>query len=90
MQNEPEKVEWRGVIEQLPPNITIYPPTYIGRWVVGGRLVWVTRETDIVGTPRIGLWAHVVAHQYPQGPLVAKRIRVIGGPATETPTATRE
>lgn len=85
VQDEQEFIEWSGKIERLPPTIAIYPPVYIGRWVVGGRSVWVTRETEIVGTPQIGLQAHVWAVSIPRQPLlVAKKIEIL--PATvETP-----
>lgn len=83
VQDEPQLVEWTGPIEYLPPTIAIYPPVWVGRWVVGGQAVWVTRETEIVGTPRIGALAHVQA--YRQGapyreaarPLVAKKIEIL-------------
>ena len=58
---QPPAVEWTGRIERIPPTITIYPPVYTGRWVVGGREVWATAETVVTGTPRIGVRAHVVA-----------------------------
>lgn len=58
---QPQTVEWTGRIDRIPPTITIYPPVYSGRWVVGGREVWATPETIVTGTPRIGVQAHVVA-----------------------------
>ncbi len=61
IQSKPGTVEWTAPIDRLPATITIWPPVYTGRWVVGGREVWVTGETVIKGTPRIGARAHVVA-----------------------------
>ena len=57
----PGTVEWTGRIDRIPPTITIYLPMYVGRWVVAGREVWVTRATVVKGTPRIGAQARVVA-----------------------------
>lgn len=74
---EPVIVEWTGRIDRLPANITIWPPVYTGQWVVGGRPVWVNSETEIVGTPRIGLQAHVVAYRSALHPLVAKKIEIL-------------
>jgi len=87
LNDEPRQVEWTGVIEYLPPNIAIYPPVYHGRWVVGGRSVLVNRETEIEGTPRIGLTAHVVALEYPNRPLAAIKIQVVSAETAETATA---
>nr|MBC7245250.1 hypothetical protein [Chloroflexota bacterium] len=84
VQDESQLIEWTGKIERLPPNIAIYPPTYIGRWVVGGREVWVTRETEIVGTPRVGLMAHVQAVSIPRRPLTAQKIEILSA-TTQTP-----
>jgi len=77
VQNGPEFVEWTGLIERLPPGVGVRASNYLGRWVVGGREVWVTRETEIVGTPRIGLQAHVQAVYSPRQPLTAKKIEVL-------------
>ena len=86
VQNEwPHKVEWTGIIEQLPPQVsTEVSDGYVGRWVVGGRTVLVTRRTEIVGTPRVGLTAHVVALRYPRRPLVAMKIEVLNLTPAET------
>lgn len=84
VKESPQFVEWTGVIERLPANIAIHPPTYVGRWVVGGREVWVTRETEIVGTPRIGRRAHVQAVFSPHPRLVARKIEILPA-TTETP-----
>lgn len=84
VKESPRFVEWTGVIERLPGNIAIHPPTYIGRWVVGGREVWVTSETQIVGTPRIGRQARVQAVFSPYPRLVARKIEVLAA-ATEIP-----
>ena len=71
---QPQVVEWTGRIERIPPTITIYPPVYTGRWVVGGREVWATPETIVTGTPRIGLLAHVVAR--PESGRLLKAIKI--------------
>lgn len=90
---QPETVEWTGIIEWLPPRSSASSGHYEGRWIVGGRAVLVTRETEIVGTPRIGRRAHVVAVRYPPSRLlVARKIEVLNvvpsaTPATPTPTA---
>jgi len=73
----PVEVEWTGIIERLPPQPSVEPTQWEGRWVVGGRAVMVTAETEIRGRPRLGLPAHVVALRYPWRPLVAKRIDVL-------------
>lgn len=70
----PQTVEWTGRIDRIPPTITIYPPVYTGRWVVGGREVWATPETVVTGTPRIGAQAHVVA--IPDGARVLRALRI--------------
>ena len=71
VQNGPETVEWTGIIQHLPAE-TGAVPTYLGRWMVAGRVVMVDAQTEIVGRPRIGLPAHVVAIAYPQRQPVAK------------------
>ncbi len=85
VQNDPETVEWTGVIQYLPAE-TGAVPTYLGRWVVAGRIVTVNAQTEIVGTPRVGLSAHVLAITYPQRDLVAKKIEILPT-AGVTPTA---
>jgi len=85
---EPGEVEWTGIIERLPPNIAVDPPQYVGRWVVGGRSVWVTPQTEITGTPWIGRVAHVVALRYPRRPLVAKTIHILNVEPVERPPPT--
>ena len=76
IQNEPETVEWTGIIQHLPAETTDVP-TYLGRWVVAGRVVMVNAQTEIVGTPSIGLRAHVVAIAYPQRQPVAKKVEIL-------------
>jgi len=76
VQNEPEPVEWTGVILHLPAETTVVP-TYLRRWVVGGRPVMVNAQTEIVGTPRIGLRAHVIAVADGQRQLVATKIEIV-------------
>ncbi len=66
----PEKVEFTGRIERLPPNL-------MGRWVIGGRTVWVNRRTEIIGVPQVGHLVKVNALQYPHRPLTAVRIEVL-------------
>ena len=86
VQNEPEPVEWTGIIQHLPAEAGAVP-TYLGRWVVAGRVVTVNAQTEIVGTPRVGLAAHVLAIAYPERDLVAKKIEIL--PTTVvTPTDT--
>ena len=81
---EPEEIEWNGIIEWLPPGVAARPPHYYGRWVVGGRSVQVTPRTEVHGTPRIGLAAHVVALRQPGKPLMAKTISILDAEPVET------
>jgi len=76
IQNEPEPVEWTGVIQHLPAEAGAVP-TYLGRWVVGARTVMVNVETEIVGTPHVGLRAHVVAVADGHRQLVATKIEIV-------------
>ncbi len=73
----PVVIEWTGPIERLPPQPSTLPESWQGLWVVGGRAVMVTGETEIRGRPRVGLTAHVKALRYPWRPLMAKRITVL-------------
>ena len=77
---EPVVVRWIGRIELLPPEGNL------GRWVVGGRAVWVTDQTAITGTPRVGLPASVEALQYEHRPLTARKIDILSVGPAETPT----
>ena len=74
---QPQTVEWTGRIDRIPPTITIWPPVYAGRWVVGGREFWATAETVVTGTPRIGAQAHVVALPRKGRALTAVKIKVL-------------
>ena len=65
----PEEVEFEGIIQRFPPNL-------IGRWIISGRDVWVTPQTEISGTPQIGLGARVKALRYANGRLVALDIQI--------------
>ncbi|MBC7262594.1 MAG: hypothetical protein H5T63_11360, partial [Chloroflexi bacterium] len=84
VQNGSEFVEWTGVIERLPRGVNSRTPNYLGLWVVGGREVWVTSETEIVGTPQIGRQAQVQAVFSPHPRLVARKITVLST-TVETP-----
>ncbi|MBC7235157.1 MAG: hypothetical protein H5T69_04905 [Chloroflexi bacterium] len=63
---EPQPREFNGEIRAMESD----------RWVIGKETVLVTRDTEIVGTPMIGLRAYVKAELYPDGRLVARRITV--------------
>jgi len=80
---EPVRVELRGTIDRLPPSIAVMLPHLYGKWVVGGRDVWVTRDTVVLGAARIGRMAHVVALLRGSRPLEAVRIEVVEGAASE-------
>ena len=77
--NEPIEVQWRGIIEFMPPRRGEGPGAAkpLGEWVIAGRRVLVTADTEIVGTPRVGAPTMVTAMQYPSRPLVAVRIEMI-------------
>ncbi len=60
-----EEVEWEGVLQAISGSV----------WVIGGRAVQVTGETEIRGDPQIGDWVEVRARRQPDGTLVAVRIR---------------
>jgi len=77
----PQKVEFTGRIEKLPPGL-------MGRWVVSGRTVWVNRRTKIIGTPHVGYVVKVNALRYPQRPLTAVRIEVLRPVARVVPYTT--
>jgi len=62
-------VGFNGAIEHI-------PPPGAGRWVIGGWMVVVTSETQIEGTPIVGLQAEVEALQHADGFLQAVRIRI--------------
>ncbi len=83
---ELEKEEWTGIIEFLPPQVATAASRSTGLWVVGGRSVLVTKETEIVGTPRIGFSAHVWALRQPGSRvLVAQKIQILVMLPVETP-----
>ncbi len=66
----PPLERWSGKIERLPQNL-------IGPWVIGGRIVHVTPQTQIQGRPAIGLLADVEAVDDADMILRARRIVVI-------------
>jgi hypothetical protein len=76
--NWPQKVEFSGRIEVLPPGL-------LGRWVISGRTVLVNRHTRIIGTPRVGYFVKVNALRYPHRPLTAVRIEVLRPEETTVP-----
>jgi len=66
-------VEFEGFIERIgQPD-----------WVIAGRSVTVTRQTEIIGRPAVGLLAKVRAQQSPSGKLLALRIAVENAESTE-------
>ena len=83
-----EKVDFVGTIEAFPNSL-------IGRWIISGREVHVSRHTEIVGKPAVGLPAKVRAWGYAQRPLQAVSIHIDNTrPAAtaepvRTPTATQ-
>ena len=66
----PEVVEWTGVIERMPSSGQ-------GAWLIGGRKVLVNRQTEIIGSPKVGDTAHVKAFRYHNRGLVATLIEVL-------------
>jgi len=62
---EEEEVEWKGVLQAIAGST----------WIVDGRAVQVTAETEIRGNPRIGDRVEVKARRLPDGTLIAKRIQ---------------
>jgi len=79
--NWPQKVEFTGRIEVLPPGL-------LGRWMISGRTVWVNRHTEIIGRPRVGYYVKVNALRYPHRPLIAVRIEVLRPQVTAVPYPT--
>ena len=58
-------MEWTGVLQAIAGST----------WIVDGRAVQVTAETEIRGDPRIGDRVEVKARRLPDGTLIAKRIQ---------------
>ena len=78
----PNIVEFRGKIERLPAN-------HVGLWLIGGRLVLVKRDTEIIGEPAVGRWVKVRALRHLVRPMEAVKIEVIRPPVqTPLPWAT--
>jgi hypothetical protein len=75
--NEPVETQFRGTIEFMPRRLLALTRPPLGEWVIGGRRVQVTSETEFVGTPTVGVPVLVTALQYPNRPLVAVKIEVI-------------
>lgn len=65
----PNPVEFEGLIERL-------PPSGLGVWLIGGRLVLVKANTEIVGRPEVGLLAKVRGWKHQLRPLEAIRIGI--------------
>ncbi len=64
-EEEEEEVEWKGVLQAISGSV----------WVIDGRAVQITGETEIRENPQIGDWVEVRARRQPDGTLVAVRIR---------------
>jgi len=63
---EPSETEFDGTVTAINGNL----------WTIGEHLVTVTDETEYEGNPGVGSFVDVNAWQYPDGTLVARRIRV--------------
>ncbi len=87
---EPESIEFTGVIEKLPERDSAETGHYYGQWIVGGHQVMVMPETEITGTPALGLEAHVVSLVHPRRPLVAATIEILGGEPAGNPVPVPE
>lgn len=75
-----EPVDFTGDIERFPKQL-------VGVWLIDGKLVLATHETEVIGTPEDGREANVKALRF-AGPLMrAIRIKV-KAKATPQPTAT--
>ena len=68
---ETQNIQFAGVIERL-------PPIRLGPWVIGGRVVIVTPETQVQGTPAVGLQAEVEAVQHTNMVIQAISITIKG------------
>jgi len=78
----PGVVVFYGRIERM-------PASRIGLWLIGGRLVLVMRETEIVGQPALGRQARVKARQHVLRPLEAIRIEIARAEPSVTPSPVR-
>jgi hypothetical protein len=63
---EPPEVEFEGLVTDINGGV----------WTIGGRVVQVTGDTQFEDNPGLGSYVDVNAWQYPNGTLVARRIRV--------------
>lgn len=64
--DEPPETEFEGTVTAINGNI----------WTIGGQQVIVTGDTELQDNPGLGSFVEVRAWQYPDGTLVARRIRV--------------
>jgi hypothetical protein len=69
---------WWPKVQEFTAAIVSFPeePPYVGEWVIGERTVLVKLGIPIVGTPEVGLQAHVTAWHFPDGNWVAMKIEI--------------
>ena len=63
---EPEEIQFEGILEQKGAE----------SWVIAGRTVYITGNTEIRDNPQVGQRVKVKAWQYPDGRLEAERIEL--------------
>ena len=78
---EPDEVGFSGVIHGFPAGL-------LGEWVIGEYHVMVSAETEIDGTPEVGLEADVEAVRAEDGTLHATAIEIQESDPDETPEPT--
>lgn len=64
--DEPPETEFEGTVTAINGSV----------WTIGGQQVIVTGDTELEDNPGLGSFVEVRAWQYPDGTLVARRIRV--------------
>jgi len=75
--DEKTEVEFQAIIKSLPEG------GLIGEWVVGNHTLTVDVNTEIEGTPQVGLMVEVKAERQADGSLLALEIKILRAPGCE-------